>query len=69
MENDIITLKPNTKRLKQLIKEFGDQWEVKCREESAPCFNGKPGLFIESITTNKNGFKHSRWITEEDYTL
>jgi hypothetical protein len=51
-----VTLLPHTKRLKQLIKEYGEQWTELYRLK-AQCFNGMLGVMIES----KDG-KHTRWV-------
>ena len=61
-----IKLKPANKRLKQLIREFGGEWKLIRIEDSVQCFNRNPGLFIESLTLNGAGQKHSRWVKTTD---
>lgn len=58
-------LKGNTARLRQLIKEHGDEWIVH-HSESVPmqCFNGDHGAFISSIDA-----KHSRNVRITDLEL
>lgn len=54
-----MTLRPTTKRLKQLIREHGaSRWQLVCKQHVA-CFNHEIGLFIT------NG-KHSRWVRQSD---
>jgi hypothetical protein len=41
------TLLPTNKRLKQVIKEFGNPWEILSTGEMQ-CFNGRIGIRIKS---------------------
>ena len=52
-----IILLPDNKRLKQLIREFGSEWTIVQKEDHVQCFDGNPGLFIQSICG-----KHTRWV-------
>jgi hypothetical protein len=54
-----VTLKPATKRLKQLVKEFGDQWRVVRSQDTVQCLNG-PGVFVESMCG-----RHTRWVDKD----
>ena len=56
-----MTLKPTTKRLRQLIREHGARgWRV-LRDEAVACFFGGRGLFIESADK-----RHTRWVRPSD---
>lgn len=55
-----IKLLPTNKRLKQLIKEYGETWEL-IEERKVQCFNDI-GFFI------KNG-DHERWIQRKDFEI
>ena len=55
-----VTLLPATKRLKQLIVEFGPEWEEIASLRLAPCFDWTPGLLLRS----KDGL-HERWVKPE----
>jgi len=59
MRPKVVLLKPATKRLKQLVKEFGPAWVV-LREKPVACFNWSVGCFVE--TPDKS---HSRWVRPE----
>lgn len=52
-----VKLKPVKARFKQLIKEFGTHWLVLDESHSVPCFNGRPGLWIQSVSKT-----HTRWV-------
>ena len=54
---EIVKLKPETKRLKQLIKEFGSEWVVIRRKDKVQCFDNTPGLLVVSKDN-----KHTRWV-------
>ena len=54
-----VILKPNNKRLKQLIKEHGELWSVDIEARPVQCFNGGLGVFISTVG-------HSRWVKPED---
>lgn len=55
-----VILKPTNKRLKQVIKEFGNPWKVLVTHPM-PCFGGRLGYKIESA----NGM-HVRNVEESD---
>jgi len=65
MMNKAILL-ANRKRHKELIKQFGDVWEV-LKKDFPQCFSGEEGFFIAPLgvdeTTRKNS---SRWVKRED---
>jgi len=55
------TINPVTARLKQLVKEYGDDWwliEPLCKVQ---CFDNEVGALVES----KDG-GHSRWVRYPD---
>lgn len=57
-----VILKSNTKRLKQLITEFGFTWNIVKEETSVQCFTDcSTGIMIESIDK-----QHSRWVRPTD---
>ena len=43
-----ITLKPTTRRLKRLIKDYGETWQF-IKEMPMSCFNGDIGINIISF--------------------
>ena len=49
MTKDIVEILPNTKRLKQLIKEHGEFWECVSEPRAMVCFDGEMGMLIRSI--------------------
>lgn len=53
----ICRLKPNTKRLKQLIKQFGEEWHLIGEVRQPQCFNGENAVMVQSICK-----KHLRWV-------
>jgi len=55
-----IRILPTTKRLKQLIKEFGDVWDV-VKIGNPQCLDDK-GLLVSSECGN-----HVRWVGTEQY--
>lgn len=59
-QEETVTLLPDTKRLKQLIKAHGNRWLVVRREKSVACFNGRPGLMIATDITDEP--QHLRWV-------
>ncbi len=58
-----VIVKPGNKRLKQLIKEFGEIWKSEIYHPYVPCFNG-PGYYVESLDG-----EHRRWVEEEHVVL
>lgn len=56
----MVKIKPTNKRLKQLITEFGEDWEIIETRQSVQCFDNA-GLLIQS--KNK---KHHRWVKYSD---
>lgn len=56
----MITLLPNTNRLRQLIKDHGNQW-VMIRGMSCACFGGQIGIEIQSLDES-----HIRWVKITD---
>lgn len=52
-----ITLKGNTNRLRQLIKQHGNTWWSDGVLKNMPCFNGELGISITSLDK-----KHTRNI-------
>jgi hypothetical protein len=48
---------PDTKRLKQIVKEFGREWRVISPIQYPQCFNGRTGVHVESLCK-----KHNRWV-------
>jgi len=59
MDLEQVTILPNDKRLKQLIKRHGNRWEfIRCGNPS--CFNDA-GVFIRSLDGN-----HKRWVRPDD---
>jgi hypothetical protein len=62
--SDTVLLQPTSKRLKQLVKEFGPVWTVRNRVESAQCFGGEPGISIAAM--NAAGVIHERWVRPAD---
>lgn len=60
-QNMLVTLKPTTKRLKQLITEHGSTWKV-LQIAPVTCFaDCKIGYLIESLN-----LQHSRWVRPID---
>lgn len=57
----VVRLKASNKRLKQVIKQHGRCWLVLRTQDSVPCFDGRAGIFIESMDG-----EHTRWIELED---
>lgn len=57
-------LLPATKRLKQLIKEFGNRWEVAKTFKPCQAFGNDLGMFIVS----QDG-QHHRWVRPEQVIL
>ena len=55
-----IKLLPTNKRLKQIIKEYGEIWKI-IDKKHVQCFNDI-GFKIKSLDNN-----HERWITENDF--
>jgi hypothetical protein len=55
-----VTLKPTTKRLKQVIQEHGAIWLV-LEERPTACFDNELGLFIEAERGT-----HQRWVRPSD---
>jgi hypothetical protein len=55
----LLTIRPSTKRLKELIKLYGSTWRL-LKDEHVACFQGQ-GLFIECPSG-----EHQRWIRPED---
>lgn len=60
---NLARLLPNSKRLKQVIAEFGAIWEIQHGPEKMQCFNNEKGFRIRSL--NK---KHERNVRIEDLT-
>ena len=56
-EGDNVRLNSGNKRLKELIRLYGEQWTVRRVEDSVQCFNGRPRIFIESADGS-----HTRWV-------
>lgn len=52
----VVTLLPDNKRLKQIIREHGEQWLV-LEDRNVQCFSGERGLFIEALHGS-----HQRWV-------
>ena len=44
-----VTIKPNTNRLKQLIKDHGKTWSIVKGPKGMQCFNGQLGCAIISL--------------------
>jgi hypothetical protein len=44
-----VTIKPNTNRLKQLIKDHGKTWSIVKGPKGMQCFNGQLGMAIQSL--------------------
>lgn len=60
----MVTLKPKTKRGRQIVKEFGDQWDVKMTSPELPMGRDKwlfcmPAGAVHPTTAG-------RWIRLED---
>lgn len=53
-----VTLIPTDKRLKQLVKDFGEEWNL-ILSKKVQCFNDV-GFFIESPCG-----QHRRWVRRE----
>ena len=53
-----IILHPSNKRLKQLIKEFGNEWVVINEEESVQCLDNQAGILVAP----PNNDRVLRWI-------
>lgn len=45
------------KRLKQLVKEYGDTWNAVTPIQNLQCFNNRLGVGVESLDG-----KHKRWV-------
>jgi len=58
---NLARLLPNTARLKQLIREHGDIWEIEHGPEPMQCFNNDNGFGIRS----KDG-RHFRNVRPDD---
>lgn len=58
----MITLLPTSNRLRQLIRDHGDQWVV-TRDMPCACFGGQEGLEIQSPD-----HLHIRWVRITDVT-
>ena len=56
-----IILLPTNKRHKQLITQFGEEWNL-INFQNVACFNGDKGYLIKS----KNN-EYQRWIKKEDF--
>jgi hypothetical protein len=48
------------KRLKQLVKEFGDVWRFIKYSPSCSCLARNPGYYVETICGT-----HKRWVEQE----
>jgi hypothetical protein len=46
----VIRVLPNSKRLKQLIKQHGEVWEVIDGPMRMQCFNGEIGVFARALS-------------------
>lgn len=55
-----IELLPNTKRLKQVIKQYGPDFEI-VRIKKTQCFNYDMGILVKSKSST-----YSRWVRSED---
>lgn len=62
----LVILLPNTKRLKQLIKEHGEVWQITGNPEPMQCFNNDMGIAIQSIVDDINVREHSRNVRLTD---
>jgi hypothetical protein len=62
-ENQIVRLLPNSKRLKQVIKEHGNRFRILAPPAPLQCFGNNTGVQAESVKT-----KHFRNILIEDVT-
>jgi len=56
----VVVLKPTSKRLKQVIREFGSEWLFIARK-SMQCFGGREGIQIKSMCG-----KHTRNVELSD---
>jgi len=57
------TILPGNKRLKQLITQFGNEWEIVEYRKSVSCLYG-PGYLIQAPNST-----HKRWIEETNVNL
>jgi hypothetical protein len=44
-----ITIKPDSNRLRQLIKDHGKTWSIVKGPKGMQCFNGQLGMAIQSL--------------------
>lgn len=56
-----MTLRPTTKRLKQLIREHGATGWTELRSDPVACFGGDDGVLIASPDGT-----HTRWVRPTD---
>jgi len=56
----VIKILPVTKKLKQLIKSFGDEWRIISYKENLQCFQDE-GWLVETLCK-----KHRRWCRKEE---
>jgi len=51
-----VKIKPNTNRLRQLVRDHGDIWTIISGPHNMVCFNGQPGFNVDSLdeTHNRN---------------
>lgn len=56
-----LILLPNSKRLKQVVQEFGDVFYIVDGPKPIPCFDNKEGFFIISLCG-----AHARNVRIED---
>jgi len=56
-----VSLKPNKARHKQLIKQYGTDWEMRCEPRQVQCLKGDLGVLISSLCGN-----HLRWVRYPD---
>jgi hypothetical protein len=61
---NIARLLPNTKRLKQVIKDFGSMWHIEHGPEKMQCFNNEKGFRIRSLND-----KHVRNVRKGDISF
>lgn len=41
-----VRIKPDTNRLRQLVRDHGEWWLVVARSKSMPCFDGQAGMMV-----------------------
>ena len=58
----MVTLLPKSNRLRQLIRDHGDQW-VMTRGMPCACFGGQLGIEVRSLDET-----HIRWVRITDVT-